>query len=116
MTIFSLYAIHLFQCIDFIPFCILQMTQELNISEEVQQGKNVYQELRSFCQCLSSPGSAICVCGAGRAPRMFHGAVLAPEVFCGATVALVSFSVGIPPLSLFPGVHQGVSPVLCSCS
>ena len=50
MTI--LYAIYLFQCIDFVPFSILQFAQELNVCEEVKQGKNVYQKeirFKEFC-------------------------------------------------------------------
>ena len=39
-----MYAIHLFQCIDFVPFTILQIAQKLNVCEEVQQNNNEYQE------------------------------------------------------------------------
>ena len=48
--------------------------------------------LRSACQCLSSPGSALFGGRAGKTHGMFCGAVSASEVSCGATVALVSFS------------------------
>ena len=60
---------------------------------------------RSSCLSLCSPRSAT-FCGAGKAPGML----------CGATVGLVSFSLGTPPLSPFPDVHQGISPVLHLCS
>ena len=47
---------------------------------------------------------------------MFWGALLAPEVFCGAAVAPALFSLRTPPLFLYLCVLQGVSPVHCSCS
>ena len=102
------------------PFSILQMTQELNIGKEMQQGENVYQEtirIKELCphvhnsikEFLPMPlfsWSTVFDCGAGKAPG----------TFCGATAALVSFSLGMPPLFPFPGVCQGISPVQSSCS
>ena len=47
-------AIHLFWCIDFVPFT-LQSAQKLNVGEEVQQNENVYQEeirVEELCPCI----------------------------------------------------------------
>ena len=41
----------------------------------------------------------------------FCGASLVLEVPCGVTLTPVLFSLRMPPLSPFPVVHQGVSPV-----
>ena len=83
------------------PFSILQLTQESNISEEVQQYKDVYQEkirFKELCPHVCNSVEEFLLipllfdCGAGKAPGMFCGAVVALEVFCGVTVALVLFS------------------------
>ena len=46
----------------------------------------------------------------------FCGASLVLEVPCGVTLTPVLFSLRTPPLSPFPVVHQGVSPVCTLCS
>ena len=68
--------------------------------------------LRSSCLCLSN--ESILWAWTGWALETFCGTSLAPEV--GTNLVLVLFSLGTPLLSLFPGVHQGVSPVRNSCS
>ena len=73
------------------------------------------KSLGALSSCLPTE-SILWACGAGKAHETFCGALLALKVFCEATLALVLFSLGAPPLSLFPGVCQGVSPVCNSCS
>ena len=70
--------------------------------------------LRSSCLCLSN--GSILWTWTGWALVLFCGTLLALEVFCGTIVVPVLFSLAKPPLSLFPGACQGVSPVHNSCS
>ena len=50
-----LYAIQLFWCIDFVPFSILQCTQETNICEEMKKSQKKCQKeirIKELCPCV----------------------------------------------------------------
>ena len=123
MTVFSLYAIHLFQCIDF-----LSLTDTRNeykwgsaagwkyISRVEELHPHVHNSIQEFLFMSVYRVYRLHLWSWGSPWNVLWSFINSRGILWSYSSSGVVLSLIMPPLSPFPGVCQGVSPVHCSCS